>query len=79
MRSLFRLPDVKTHIFVQILIFWALLYQYPFTYKSQIWGAIADPRCTLTSQMSFRTVYSFALWQKKFAVFWTGAFSGVAN
>jgi len=44
--------------------------------------AIADPRCTLTCQISSRSVYSVALcWRKTpiFAVFWTSAFRVVAS
>jgi len=53
----------------------------PFTDEGQIWGAIAHQRCTLTFQISSRSVYSVAVcWRKPsiFAVFWTSAFSGVA-
>jgi len=58
-----------------------LEYQPPFTDDSQIWCAIADPWCTLTCQISSRSVYSVALWRRKtpiFAIFWTLAFSEVA-
>jgi len=82
MCSLSRLPLAKNHNFWQILTFWGLLYQSPFTDDSKIWCAIADPRCMLTCQISSRSVYSVALWRRKppiFAVFWTSAFSGVAN
>ena len=44
--------------------------------------AIADPRCTLTCQISSGSVYPDALgWRKTpiCAVFWTSAFSVVAN
>jgi len=47
-----------------------------------MWCATADPRCTLTFQISSRSVYFVALcWRKIsiFAVFWTSAFSVVAN
>ena len=51
--------------------------------EGQIWCAIADPRYTLTCQISSRLVYSVAAlcWRKTpiFAVFWTLAFSGVTN
>jgi len=43
---------------------------------------IADPWYRLTSQISSRSVYFVALcWRKIpiFAIFWTSAFSGVAN
>ena len=58
--------------------FWAnfdfcgLLYRPPLTDEGQIWYAIADPRCTLTCQISSGSVYSVALcWRKTpiFAVF----------
>ena len=48
-----------------------------------MWCAIADSRYTRytrTSQNSFRSVYSVALWRRKtpiFAIFWTSAFSDV--
>ena len=48
----------------------------------QMWCAIADPLHALTCQMSSRSVYFVALcWRKPpiFAVFWTSAFSVVAN
>ena len=55
----------------------------PLTDEGQIWCAIADPRYTLTCQISSGSVYSVALcWQKKpnfFAIFRTSAFSVVAN
>ena len=54
----------------------------PFTDKGQIWHATADPRYTLTCQISSRSVYSVAFWRRKppnFAVFWTSAFCGVAS
>ena len=54
----------------------------PLTNQGQIWCATANPRYTLTCQISSRSVYSVALcWLKTpiFAVFWTSAFSGVAN
>jgi len=81
MCSLSRLSVAKNN-FGQILTFWGLLYQPPFTDESQIWCATAHPRCTLTCQILSRSVYSVALWRRKtpiFAVFWTSAFSGVAN
>jgi len=65
MRSLCRLPVAKNHNFGQIFTFWGLLYHLPFTDDCQIWCAIADPRCTLTCQISSRSVYSVALcWRK---------------
>ena len=81
MRSLCRLPVAKNHNFGQIFTFWGLLYHLPFTDDCQIWCAIADPRCTLTCQISSRSVYSVALcWRKPpiLPFFWTSAFSGVA-
>ena len=36
----------QTHNFGQILTFWGLLCQPPFTDESQIWCAVADERCT---------------------------------
>ena len=72
----------KKHNFGQILTFWGLLYRPPFTDEDQIWCAIADPWCTLTYQMSSRSVYSVTLcWRKNpiFAIFWTSAFSVVAS
>ena len=62
--------------------FGGLLYRPPFTDKGQIWCAIADPRPTFTCKISSLSVYSVVLWRRKnatFAVFWTSAFSGVAN
>jgi len=62
--------------------FWGLLYRPPLTDEDQIWCAIANPRYTLTCQISSRSVYSVALcWRKKnnFAVFWTSAYSVVAS
>ena len=47
-----------------------------------MWCAIADPWCTLTCQISSRSVYSVALcWRKPqfLPFFWTSAFSVVAN
>jgi len=81
MCSLCPLPVAKNHNFAQILKFWGLLYRPPFTNEGQIWCAIADPRYTFTCEISSRSVYS-VLWRRKtlvFAVFWTSAFSGVAN
>jgi len=68
--------------FWQILTFWGVLYRPPFTDEDHIWCATADPWCMLTRQISSRSVYSIALcWRKTpiFAVFWTSAFSLVAN
>ena len=65
--------------------FWAnfdflgLIYRPSLTDEGQIWCVTADPRYTLTRQISSGSVYSVALcWQKNpliFAVFWTSAFS----
>jgi len=85
MCSLSRLSVAKNHNFGHILTFLRVLYQPPFTDESQIWCAIADPRCTLTCQISSRSVYSVALWRRKswktpnFCRFLTSAFSGVAS
>jgi len=55
----------KNHNFGQILTFSGLLYRPPFTDEGQIWCATAKPRCTLTCQISSRSVYSVALsWRK---------------
>jgi len=79
---LYRLPVVKDHNCGQILTFWGLLYQAPYTDEGKIWCAIADPRYTFTCEISSRSVYSVVLWRWKppiFAVFWTSSFSDVAN
>ena len=65
MCSLCRLPMGKNHNFGQILTFLGLLYRPPFTDEGQIWCAIADPRSTLTRQISSRSVYSVVLWRRK--------------
>ena len=86
MRSLCRLPVAKNHNFWQIWAFWGahvgctdpLLR----TDEGQIWCATADPRSTLTCEISSRSVHSVVLWRRKpplFAVFWTSAFSVVTN
>ena len=78
--SLCQLPVAKNNNSGQILTFLGLLYRPPFTDEDQIWCAIADPTpdpwCTLTCQISSRSVYSFA---PIFTVFWTSAFSVVTN
>ena len=54
----------------------------PFTNEGQIWCPVADLRYTFICEISSRSVYSVVLWLRKtqiFAVFWTSAFSGVAN
>ena len=83
MCSLCRLPVAKkNNNFGQILTFWGLLYRPPSTHEGQIWCVVADPRYMLTLQISSWSVYSVALcWRKTaiFAVFWTSAFSVVAN
>jgi len=82
MCSLCRLPVAKNHNFGHILTFWGLLYRPPFTDEGQMWCAIAHARYTLTCQISSWSVSSVALcWRKTpiFAVFWTSAFSVVAN
>ena len=65
MCSLCRLPMGKNHNFGQILTFWGLLYRPPFTDEDQIWCAIADPRSTLTCQISYQSVYSVVRWRRK--------------
>jgi len=78
MCSLCQLPVAKKHNFGQF----GLLYRPPLTDEGQIWCLIAHPRYTLTCQISSGSVYSVALcWRKPpiFAVFWTSAFSVVAN
>ena len=65
MCSLCQLPVAKNHNFRQILTLKGLLYRRPFTDEGQIWCAIADPRSTLTCQISSRPVYSVALWRRK--------------
>jgi len=57
MCSLCRLPVANNHNCGQILTFWGLLYQPPFTDEDQIWCAIADPWCTLTNSVTL-------CWQK---------------
>ena len=77
-----RFPVAKKHNFGQILTFLGAPVPTPFTDQSQIWCATADLWYTLTWQISFRSVYSVAVWRRKppiFAVFWSSAFSGVAN
>jgi len=65
MCSLCRLPVAKKHNFGANFDIWGLLYRPPSTDEGQIWFAIADPRCTLTCQISSRSVYSVALcWRK---------------
>ena len=79
MCSLSRLPVAKKHNFGQILTFWGLLYLSHFTDDSQIWCYIADPRCTLTCQISSRLVYPAGEKPRFLPLFWTSAFSVVAN
>jgi len=63
---LYWLPLCKKHNFRKILTFGGgLLYRPTFTAESEIWCAIADPRYTLTCQLSSRSVYSVALWRRK--------------
>ena len=80
MCSLCQLLVAKNHNLGQMLTFGGLLYRPPFTDESQIWCAIADPKCTFSCQNSSRSVYSIALWRRKtpvFAIFWTSTFSDV--
>ena len=65
MCSLCRLPMGKNHNFGQILTFWGLLYRPPFGDEGQTWCAVADPRSTLTCQISSRSIYSVILWLRK--------------
>ena len=65
MCSLCRLPVAKNHNFGQILTFLGAPVSIPITDEGQIWCAIADPRSTLTRQISSRSVYSVAWRQKK--------------
>ena len=72
----------KPQFWANFDIFLGLLYRPPFSDESQMWCAIADPRYTLACQISSRSVYSVALcWRKTpiFGIFWTSAFSVVAN
>jgi len=57
MCSLCRLPMAKNHNFGQILTFLGLLYWPPFTDEGHIWCARADPRSTLTGQISSECVH----------------------
>jgi len=64
---------------------WGLLYRPSFTDEGQIWCATADLRSTLTCQISYRSIYSVRPLAARnqflpyFAIFWTSAFSDVAN
>ena len=72
----------KNHNFGQFMTFLGAPVWTPFTDEGQIWCAIADPRYTFTCEISSRSLYSVVLWLRKtqtVAVFWTSAFSGVAN
>ena len=82
MCSLCRLPVAKNQNFGQLLTILGAPVPTPFIDEGQIWCAVADPRCTFTCEISSRSVYSVVLWRQKnpiFAVFWTLAFSDVAN
>jgi len=82
MCSLCRLPVTKNRDFGQILTLLGAPVPTAFIDEGQIWCAIADPRCTFACEISSRSVYSVVLWRRKtpiFAVFWTSAFSDVAN
>ena len=46
----------KAH-FGQILTFWGFLYRLPFTHDGQMWCTRADPRSTLTRQISSECVH----------------------
>ena len=71
--SLCRLPVAKKPQFCANFDFWGLLYRPHITDEGQILVCYReDPRCTLTCQISSRSVYSVALcWRKTpiFAVF----------
>ena len=57
------LPMAKNHNFWH---FWGLLYRPPFTDEGQIWRARADPRSTLTDQISSEYVHCVGFrWPKK--------------
>ena len=79
MCSLCRLPVAKNHNFGQFLIFGGLLYRLPYVDEGQIWCARADPRSTLTRQISSRSVSSVTKNLQILSFFWTSAFSGVAS
>ena len=49
--------------------FWRSWIPTPFTDENQIWSAIANPRSTLTCQVSSLSVYSVALWRPKNPIF----------
>jgi len=80
--SLCRLLVAKNHNFWPNFAICGAPVPPPFAGEGQISCARADPRSTLTCQISFQLVYSVAFWRRKtpiFAVFWTSAFTGVAS
>jgi len=81
MCSLCRLPVAKNHNFGQILTLSGHLYRPPFTDEGQIWCPIADHG--VLSSAKFRLdrfiLSSCGFGTPILAVFWTSAFSGVAN
>jgi len=81
MCSLCRLLVAKNYNFGQILTFMELLYRPPFTDGGQIWCAIADSRYSLTPKFRLDRFLSPSGGENPpiLAVFWTSAFSGVAN
>ena len=54
----------KPQFWTNFDILGGLLYRPPFTDEGQIWCAVADPRSTLTWQISSRSVYSVVLWRR---------------
>ena len=79
-RLLCHVPGTKPQSLANFDICLGLLYPAPFTDKGQIWCAKADPRYTLTCQMSSRSIYSVALWRRKKNKFCkTSAFCCVAS
>jgi len=56
-----RLPVAKNHNFWQFLIFGGLLYPPPFSDEGKIWCDRADPRSTLTGQISSECVHYVGL------------------
>ena len=81
MRSLCRLPVAKNHKFGQILTFCGLLYRPPFTNEGQMWCAIAPMvHAYLPNFVSIGLFCCHLLAKNRiFPVFWTSAFSVVAN
>ena len=55
----------KTQFWANFNIFFRGPVPTPFTYDGQIWCLVADPRHTLTCQISCRSVYPVAFWRPK--------------